>query len=117
MNEELKKCPSCGPTGEYEFDPIRELDPEFDPEFDTHQSARIACPICGMNTGWVDPGEEYSPEHIWNRRPIEDALRARIAELEGALRRLRDATKYWETQPRVSAAWLNHIANKALEGK
>ncbi len=58
------------------------------------------CPFCNNSTGFSvilpyeeDPGHvrctscgAETPFDIWNRRPIEDALRARIAELEAKQR-------------------------------
>jgi hypothetical protein len=74
------------------------------------QEAKLRpCPFCGKEMSeknffscdgypqacgcWemTHAGEEA--EKVWNTRPIEDALAARVAELEGALRDIRD--HYW----------------------
>ena len=56
MNEELRPCPFCGGTN--------------------------ICTEKGINLNYCDScSAEANIEH-WNKRPIEDALRARIAELE-----------------------------------
>ena len=56
MNEELRPCPFCGGTN--------------------------ICTEKGINLNYCDScSAEANIEH-WNNRPIEDALNARIAELE-----------------------------------
>lgn len=57
--DELKPCPFCESSG----DDIQEIMPELDP-------GRVFCFNCSAD----------APD--WNNRPIEDALRARVAELE-----------------------------------
>jgi len=57
MSEELKACPFCGSNN------IRPAQEE----------SGVICRNCGT--------EGY---HSWNTRPLEDALRARIAELEAS---------------------------------
>lgn len=64
MSEALKPCPFCG-------------GPEIPP-------AQIYCDTCKTNIAGLG-------DH-WNTRPIEDALRARIAELEAALAEARKDT-------------------------
>ena len=63
-------------------------------------SEMIPCPFCGSADIRTEPGinlnycdkcsAEANIEH-WNTRPIEDALNARIAELEGFIDRLVEA--------------------------
>lgn len=78
---------------------------------DTQEEVK-PCPLCSMAlvkypleatlSGWVHPENEecYLEEfsvltedelRSWNTRPTEEALRARVEELEGALQRLSDA--------------------------
>jgi len=68
MSEELKPCPFCGEP--VEFNKFAE---------------KVVCEDCGATI--------YSD--YWNTRPIEDALNARIAELEGKIDQLtaHDATE------------------------
>ena len=68
MSEKLKPCPFCGEP--VEFNKFAE---------------KVVCEDCGATI--------YSD--YWNTRPIEDALNARIAELEGKIDQLtaHDATE------------------------
>lgn len=67
MSEELKPCPFCG-----------DMPASMKAELDGKK--RYGCKNCTPNL-W------YTPER-WNTRPIEDALNARIAELEAENERL-----------------------------
>jgi len=60
MNEELRPCPFCGGTK--------------------------ICTEKGINLNYCDNCSAESNIEHWNTRPIEDALTARIAELEAAQR-------------------------------
>lgn len=68
MNDELKPCPCCG---------CPRINEDTDLEW-------IYCADCGYS--WSYCGEEERAEVLrhWNMRLVEDALRARIAELEAA---------------------------------
>jgi Lar family restriction alleviation protein len=69
MSEEKKPCPFCSSTSLC-FD-------EDDAE------RRIAlCRKCGASAGWRNRRKDALT--AWNARPIEDTLRARVAELETA---------------------------------
>ena len=65
MGEKLKPCPFCGKM------------PEVEPNGDCYCDYYI-CPMAP---------DSYMPKD-WNTRPIEDALRARIAELEAEIYQL-----------------------------
>ena len=69
MSEELRPCPFCGGEA-HEC-----LDNHFD---------------C-LNPGCPMAGARAIPLENWNTRPIEDALTARIAELEGFINQLIEA--------------------------
>ena len=64
MNEELRPCPFCGAMPDNERGVVR-----YDPGVICHTKG------CLLECRWF-------PIDDWNTRPIEDALRARIAELE-----------------------------------
>ena len=65
MSEELRPCPFCGGTK--------------------------ICTEKGINLNYCDNCSAESNIEHWNIRPIEDALNARIAELEGKLAELIEA--------------------------
>jgi Lar family restriction alleviation protein len=65
----LKPCPFCGST-----------DIDSEPNTDTYGS--VCCNKCGFGSPY---GEISIMIEHWNSRPIEDALRTRIAELDGFL--------------------------------
>jgi hypothetical protein len=67
MNE-IKPCPFCKHFAGFSVILPYEEDP-----------GRVACMFCGAET----------PFDIWNARPIEDALQARIAELEAEVEELK----------------------------
>lgn len=66
------------------------------------------CPFCGSSATYrVNQGREYAtcsnqncwmcidvPTKFWNRRPIEDSLRARIAELEAMQKKAVEQSEY-----------------------
>jgi len=64
MSEELRPCPFCGGTK--------------------------ICTEKGINLNYCDNCSAESNIEHWNTRPIEDALQARIAELEGEVDILKD---------------------------
>lgn len=72
MGEELKGCPFCGKNGETEL--VEQTDNDG-------ISYSIACTTCRFQIGTV----VGNCRDRWNKRPAEDKLRARIAELEAAL--------------------------------
>ena len=67
---ELKPCPFCGEPADDRYNRL----------------AKCSNKSCLMNH-WVDD-EDFFIDDDWNTRPIEDALRARIAELEAEIDRL-----------------------------
>lgn len=71
--DELKPCKSCGGIGK--IGGTSQLFPDH--RIDIYVAV---CVKCGMRTGECFSYSEAI--EAWNRRPIEDALRARIAELE-----------------------------------
>jgi len=62
MSEELRPCPFCGGTK--------------------------ICTEKGINLNYCDNCSAESNVEHWNNRPIEDALNARIAELEAEIYQL-----------------------------
>jgi len=72
MSEELKACPFCG----------KQPDIFVIEEVEFHTRWGVECQNCGATI--QDDFDESDLEKAWNTRPIEDALRARIAELEAA---------------------------------
>jgi Lar family restriction alleviation protein len=86
MNEELRPCPFCGSEDAYS---VYLPDP-----YSRDQYAWVNCKTCNASGGQfvqrVYPDDksfsrnemELESTKLWNARPIEDALTARIAELE-----------------------------------
>ncbi len=76
MSEKLKQCPFCGEkvTLDYRVMPNR-------------KHWFITCDCCGMMYQYAWSQRKYVKDG-WNTRPIEDALTARIAELEAEIERL-----------------------------
>lgn len=64
---ELKKCPFCGQKARERYTQV-----------DLFSCSNINCELCHV----VFSADE------WNTRPLEDLLTARIAELEGALKKI-----------------------------
>jgi len=71
MSRELKACSNCN-SKHQRFYPSNSRDGYY-----------VQC-ACGARSHIAETKEKAS--RIWNNRPIEDALRARIAELEEAQR-------------------------------
>ena len=81
MNEQAKPCPFCGK------EPQINIYPNYgNPPYD-EKLYFCANPKCQNYLGKGMTLEQ------WNTRPIEDALRARIAELEAAGAKLADAAQ------------------------
>ena len=72
MMDELKPCPFCGSSKST-------IEPVFGASFGTPRFC-VICSDCGADSQ-VDLGLSGATE-CWNTRPIEDELRARVAELE-----------------------------------
>jgi len=80
MNDKLRPCPFCG-----------------DKKPNVHQCSKqywVECVVCHANT-MIGKNEQLAIR-AWNIRPIEDGLRARIAELEAALKWYADRANYAE---------------------
>jgi len=93
MNEKLKQCPFCGGEAELCYS-----------EVDTF------CRKCNV----------MQETELWNRRPIEDALRARAERAEAMVERLlvagRDLLRVTDEDfPKVSERWIALV--EEWEGK
>ena len=73
---ELKPCPFCGESVELDYS-----------ELPNRKHWFITCECCGMMYQSSISQRKYVKVD-WNNRPIEDALNARIAELEAENNRL-----------------------------
>lgn len=80
MSEELKPCPFCGQPAKLVW-----------------QSFISEAVACENEDCIIGPDAETGPycwsAEAWNRRPIEDALAARVAELEAERDRLKAELK------------------------
>lgn len=75
----LKPCPFCGRKPHTEI---------------TVMDSVVLCPTCRarvIGRNWRTKDALPEVEKTWNSRPIEDALTARIAELEEGIRRHKEA--------------------------
>ena len=79
MTDELKACPFCGGGGAGYIDDVQYPDTPHERVW-----YAVTCGKCDAN-GAGDLGKSGAVEK-WNTRRLEDALRARIAELEERLR-------------------------------
>jgi BMFP domain-containing protein YqiC len=80
------------------------------------------CPFCGSENPWgneecvcAKPDLMAMPRGAWNTRPIEDALRARIAELEANAATVIDTDD--EGQETISfhgSAWIRYDEHSSL---
>lgn len=114
MSKELKPCPFCGET--------RLIIEDNQMVQDVH----VLCKDCGAKTSF--DGIRYSVAGRWNCRPVEDALKRRIEELEAENGRLREALKeiaefandeYGKRIPAPSCVkfmTIKRYAEKALKG-
>lgn len=114
MSKELKPCPFCGET--------RFIIEDNQMVQDVH----VLCKDCGAKTSF--DGIRYSVTSRWNVRPVEDALKRRIKELEAENGRLREALKeiaefandeYGKRIPAPSCVeflTIKRYAEKALKG-
>ena len=78
MTDELKACPFCGGGGAGYIDDVQYPDTPHERVW-----YAVTCGKCDANGAW-DLGKSGAAEK-WNTRAVEDALRARIAELEAQL--------------------------------
>lgn len=69
MSEELKPCPFCGDSNLTEI------------KGGEGQRA-WSCDYCGADGPLVSTNDPEKAEKAWNRRPIEDALKAEIVRLQ-----------------------------------
>lgn len=86
MPEQLKPCPFCGHT-----------------EIRNH-NCKTECSYCGARVEFVELADCYDKLNAkdrpdWNDRPIEDALQARITELEGENAKLKEQIITWHKYP------------------
>ena len=114
MSKELKPCPFCGETSLTIEDNQKVRD------------VHVLCKDCGEKTSF--DGIRYSVAGRWDCRPVEDALKRRIKELEAENGRLREALKeiaefandeYWKRIPDPSCPkfmTIKRYAEKALKG-
>lgn len=114
MSKELKPCPFCGETS------LTIEDNQM------VQDVHVLCKDCGAKTSF--DGIRYSVASRWNVRPVEDALKRRIKELEAENGRLREALKevaefagelekkYYPTPPSAKFDTIKYHAEKALKG-
>ena len=89
---ELKPCPFCGNPGIQHVPAPVGIRPEG------RFAHRLRCASCGAQ----DCGEFYTEEAAaaaWNKRPVEDKLRAELAERDETTHKLREVAK-----PVVAAA-------------
>jgi Lar family restriction alleviation protein len=105
----LKPCPFCGEKATLDYSVMPNRKHWF-----------ITCDCCGMMYQYTLSQRKYVKDG-WNTRPIEDALTARIAELEAENDRLQGAWFKDETicpdgslKPKVSAL-LSRIAELEAE--
>jgi len=99
MSEILKQCPFCGESVELDYS-----------ELPNRKHWFITCECCGMMYQSSISQRKYVKVD-WNNRPIEDALRLRIAELEAEVTELkpyRDGYDAYEDFPEEGE---NVIAN------
>lgn len=93
----LRPCPFCGGVAEYE-------DNEF--------YSGLFCQKCGY--GWnAEDGEEQIISD-WNTRPIEDALTARITDLERELAAARERERTLEKRISEVEPWLASYLRKHI---
>jgi len=101
---------------EYDDDPIGEHEPELMPDVEAHSELR-PCPFCGGKGGNIYDTEKHDPScyfiktasmkvmygtvEEWNKRPIEDALRKQLDELQTGYDNYH--TWYLETKEEVFA--------------
>lgn len=114
MSKELKPCPFCGET--------RLTIEDNQKVRDVH----VLCNDCGAKTSFDEI--RYDVAGRWNYRPVEDALKRRIKELEAENRRLRKTleeiedfanNEYWKRIPDPSCPkfmTIKRYAEKALKG-
>lgn len=118
MSDELKPLLDCGLYVSSDGIEVTQTDTGT-------YTARFECPDCGevAETCMRHSSEDFAIADViddWNRRWIDPALTARIAELEAERDRLREALQRISCyQTPIAAYWQNEvltIARKALEG-
>ena len=97
---ELKACPFCGKEGCF-------VDKDGNI---TESGLDVAC----ERTSCMPPSS-YVPVDSWQSRPLEDALTARIAELEGALKKIAYIIQAWENEGDFDDDALLKIAQEVLK--
>jgi hypothetical protein len=97
MSEELKACPFCGINAEVV--PCEDNSGQVVAWFICCTNCPTASQICDVSEGGLD-----ATIKAWNTRPIEDALHARVAELE----------KFGKDMIEASIAVLQELSDKCL---
>ena len=104
MTNELKKCPFCGSGAEMHFDKICGT---------TIYMVKCSVPKCQcQEMGWHEKEDEAIA--IWNTRQIEDALQARIAELEAENANLNDWLTAWKESLNLAQAEIAKLESIAI---
>lgn len=116
MSEELKPCRRCGLYVSSDGIEVTQTDTGT-------YTARFECPDCGevAKTCMRHSSEDFAIADViddWNRRWVDPALLARIAELEAERDRLREALKAIELMAKIMPhKWTfpNEVAAAARE--
>ena len=118
MSEELKPCPFCGGTSDED-----DYNDMSDPE-NTYEDP----PVCFMGAdGMVVAGcfscevrvygDTKQAAESWNTRPIEDALKQRIRELEEANNKLREELNKWKLAKNATVVETGFLDQLQAENK
>ena len=124
-DEEYFRCAWCGCQTTFERKVLIHGSPEK--IADAQQEGAESVTAAAYRAGFADGLRkrraestllEQQREHIeFLQGELERCDVKRVNAMETALRRLVEACSDWMNKPWVSAAWVRHIANSALEGK